>query len=131
MAAIRMERAGDAAAIHAVHASCFPTDVEARLVDALRAAGRLTASFVAEVGGQIVGHIAFSPVSAASGAVGVGLAPVAVLEPHQRQGIAADLIRTGLRACQEAGFRWAVVLGDPAYYARFGFRPADSFGLSD
>jgi putative acetyltransferase len=131
MVAIRPEQPGDAAAIQAVHAASFPTDLESRLVDLLRGAGRLLVSLVAEVGGVVVGHVAFSPVTAVSGAVGVGLAPVAVTEPHRPGGIAAALIRAGLEACGAAGFGWVVVMGEPAYYSRFGFRPASEFCLSD
>jgi putative acetyltransferase len=131
MVQVRAERPGDESAIHAVHAVSFPTDAEARLVQLLRAAGRLTVSLVAEADGVIVGHVAFSPVTTAAGAVGAGLAPVAVLESHRRQGVAARLIAAGLAACRPAGFEWAVVLGEPGYYARFGFRPASAFGLSD
>jgi putative acetyltransferase len=131
MVSVCPERPGDVAAIHAVHAASFPTELEARLVGLLRAAGRLPVSLVAEVGGAVVGHIAFSPVTAASGAVGAGLAPVAVVAPHRRQGVAAELIRVGLGACRTAGFGWAVVMGEPAYYSRFGFRPAAEFGLAD
>jgi len=128
---IRSEQPGDAAAIHVVHAASFPTPAEACLVDVLRAAGRLRVSLVAEVGGAIVGHIAFSPVTATSGTAGAGLAPLAVAEAHRRRGIAAELVRTGLDACRAAGFGWAVVLGDPRYYGRFGFSAAAHFGLSD
>jgi putative acetyltransferase len=131
MVAIRPEQPGDVATIHAVHAASFPTDLESRLVDLLRRADRLLVSLVAEVDGAVVGHIAFSPVTAASGAAGVGLAPVAVTEPHRRRGIAAALVRAGLEACRADGFGWAVVMGEPAYYSRFGFRPASKFGLSD
>jgi putative acetyltransferase len=131
MSVVRPERSEDAAAIHAVHASSFPTNLEARLVDALRAAGRLSVSLVAEVDGAIVGHVAFSPVTVGTGQVGIGLAPVAVLEAHRRRGVAARLIAAGLDACRAAGFGWAVVLGEPGYYARFGFRPAADIGLSD
>jgi putative acetyltransferase len=131
MVSVHPERPGDAAAIHAVHAASFPTDLEARLVGLLRAAGRLPVSLVAEVGGAVVGHIAFSPVTAASGAAGAGLAPVAVTAPHRRHRIAAALVRVGLEACRTAGFGWAVVMGEPAYYSRFGFRPAAEFGLID
>ncbi|MBX9579097.1 MAG: N-acetyltransferase, partial [Gemmataceae bacterium] len=127
---IRPERPGDAA-VHAVHAASFPTDAEARLVDQLRAAGRLSPSLVAEVDGGVVGHVGFSPVTVGEGAPGAGLAPVAVQADYRRRGIAADLIRAGLEACRAAGFGWAVVLGEPAYYARFGFRAAAEFGLSD
>ena len=93
MVSLRPERAQDAAAIHAVHRASFPTDMEARLVDSLRAAGRLCVSLVAEVGGAVVGHVAFSPVTTGSGTAGAGLAPVAVAEAHRRRGIAAELIR--------------------------------------
>lgn len=131
MPTVRPERPGDEPAIYAVHAAAFPTDAEARLVDRLRAAGRLAVSLVAEADGAVVGHVGFSPVTAATGAVGVGLAPVAVVEPHRRQGVAAGLIRAGLEACRAAGFRWAVVLGEPNYYRRFGFGPAAAVGLAD
>ena len=67
----------------------------------------------------------------AAGIVGAGLAPVAVLAAHRRRGVAAELVRAGLDAARTAGFSWAVVLGEPAYYARFGFRPAADFGMSD
>jgi putative acetyltransferase len=65
------------------------------------------------------------------GAIGIGLGPVGVLPAHCRRGIAAELIKRGLADCASAGFRWAVVLGEPAYYSRFGFRPASEFGLGD
>lgn len=128
---VRPECPGDAAVIFAVHAACFPTDAEARLVDALRAAGRLAVSLVAEADATVVGHVAFSPVTTAAGHTGAGLAPVAVLPGHRRRGVAAGLVRAGLDACRAAGFGWAVVLGEPGYYARFGFRPAPDVGLSD
>jgi putative acetyltransferase len=131
MVLVRPEQPADVTVIRAIHVASFPTDVEARLVDLLRAAGRLPISLVAEVDGVVVGHIAFSPVTTGSGKVGAGLAPVAVIEPHRRRGIAAELVRTGLEACRAAGFGWAVVLGEPQYYGRFGFRPASDSGLSD
>ena len=131
MFSIRPEQPSDAPAIRAIHVASFPTDAEARLVDLLREASNLSVSLVAEVRGEVVGHVAFSPVRVASGRVGAGLAPVAVLPSHRRQGAAALLVRAGLAECRSAGLRWAVVLGDPAYYSRFGFEPAPDFGLSD
>jgi putative acetyltransferase len=131
MLAVRPEQHEDVATIHAIHVASFPTDAEARLVNLLREAGQFTVSLVAEMDGVVVGHVAFSPVSAATGDTGAGLGPVAVLESHRRRGIAAQLIEEGLRACCSAGFGWAVVLGEPAYYSRFGFRAASTFGLSD
>ena len=131
MVIVRAEGADDMAGIHAVHAASFPTEAEALLVRRLRNAGRLSVSLVAESELVVVGHVAFSPVTVASGTVGAGLAPVAVAASHRSQGIAAKLVRTGLEACHAAGFGWVVVLGAPTYYSRFGFRPAAGFGLSD
>jgi putative acetyltransferase len=128
---VRTEEEADCPAIFAVHRACFPTDAEARLVDALRAAGRLVVSHVAVVNEEIVGHIAFSPVTTESGATGLGLAPLAVVEEHRQKGIGTHLVRTGILACKTADYGWAVVLGDPAYYSRFGFEPASKFGFSD
>jgi len=128
---VRPELPKDVADIKLVLCACFPTDAEARLVDLLRRAGKLTVSLVAEVEGCIAGYVAFSPVSVASGNAGVGLGPLAVQPAHQRQGIAASLVTASLAACRELGFGWGVVLGDPNYYSRFGFCTAADFGLSD
>jgi putative acetyltransferase len=127
MTSIRTERAADEVATFDVHAAVFPTDAEARLVTALRASGKAAVSLVAEVDGTVVGHVLFSPVSVEGSpisSIGVGLAPVAVLPAHQRRGVGARLIESGLEACRRAGFGFAVVLGEPSYYRRFGFRRA-------
>jgi putative acetyltransferase len=128
---IRPEQPDDVTAIHTVHAASFPIAAEADLVDLLRAAGCLRLSLVAEIGAEVIGHIAFSPVTVKTGVPGAGLAPIAVAELHRRQGVASELVRAGLEACRAAGFGWVVVLGEPAYYSRFGFRAASEFGLFD
>ena len=133
---IRKENPNDAAAIHAVHAAAFPSNAEAGLVDRLRTGRRLTISLVAIIEGCVAGHIAFSPVEvvSSSGEVcggGLGLAPVAVLPEYQRRGVGSALIARGLDECTARGEALIVVLGHPAYYARFGFRPASEFGLDN
>ncbi len=128
---VRPEEPADQAAVHEVNAHSFPTDAEARLVDALREAGRLSVSLVAVVEGEVVGHVAFSPVSLAGASDGIGLAPLAVLSAHRRRGIGEELVREGLAACKQAGCGFVVVLGDPAYYGRFGFEPASRWELCD
>jgi putative acetyltransferase len=128
---VRREMPEDASGIRLLVTESFPTPAEARLVDALRDAGRLTISCVALVGIRIVGHVAFSPVTATKLFAGVGLAPLSVAADHRRRGIGAALVRHGLAECAAAGWAWCVVLGDPAYYGRFGFRPAARFGLAD
>ena len=131
MLVVRAEQPGDTAAIRAVHELAFPGPAEARLVDALRAAGRLPISLVAEDCGVIVGHIAFSPVALAEAPDGAGLAPVAVVPLSQRRGVGGSLVREGLESCRRAGFGFVVVLGAPEYYSRFGFASASGWGLTD
>jgi len=131
--AIRDERPTDLRAVHALNAAAFPTDSEARLVDALRAHGRLTLSLVAEDCGVVVGHIAFSPVSVEGPGgrivTGIGLAPMAVRPERQRSGIGGRLVEAGLDRLRADGHAFCVVLGHPEYYPRFGFEPASRFGL--
>jgi putative acetyltransferase len=128
MTNVRRETADDIAAIHQINTAAFPTDTEARLVDALRAGAGLLLSLVAEEGDGLVGHIAFSPVTvtADSGATvtGVGLAPMAVVPFRQRTGVGRRLIEEGVRLLKEAGHRFCVVLGHPTYYPRHGFATA-------
>jgi putative acetyltransferase len=127
---VRSEAAGDLSAIREVNLASFPSDAESRLVDMLRAGGHLSVSLVAEVDGRVVGHVAFSPVTTAAGDIGAGLAPVAVMPGSRCVGIGSELIERGLAACASLGLGWAVVLGAPAFYSRFGFRPASEFGLT-
>ncbi|MCA9297686.1 MAG: N-acetyltransferase [Phycisphaerales bacterium] len=131
MMSIRTEAPEDRDAIHRLLVECFPTDGEANLVDRLRADGDLVISLVALVDHQIVGHVACSPVTTARGATGLGLAPIAVATTHRRQGIAAHLVESAHDLAHAMGHAWIVVLGDPAYYARFGYAPASTHGLVD
>lgn len=95
---------------------------EAAIVDALRRNDALTASLVVEHNGSIIGHVAFSPVAIDGRDVGwFGLGPVSVSGPHQRQGVGTALIEAGLTLLKQRGAAGCVVLGDPAYYSRFGF----------
>jgi putative acetyltransferase len=135
VATVRPEQAADADAVRRVHEAAFPTPVEARLVDRLRSGGTALVALVAEEGGEVVGHVLFSPVTVETGndttTGGVGLAPVAVLPAYQSRGIGSRLVREGLEACRRAGHPFAVVLGGPDYYRRFGFRRAADFGLGN
>lgn len=125
---IRLERPSDATTIHALTDAAFKgmpfsDNTEARVVDALRAAGALTLSLVATQADDVMGHVAFSPVTI-NGEAGdwYGLGPVSVWPGRQRAGVGQALIREGLRRLQSMGAGGCVLLGDPAYYARFGFQ---------
>jgi len=100
-------------------------------VDALRASGRLSISLVAVDHADVIGHVAFSPITLDGAPMGLGLAPVAVRLDHRQRGVAARLIREGIELCRDTATRLVVVLGDPRYYARFGFQPAAQLFLRD
>lgn len=114
-----------------MHEESFPTEIEAQIVDALRAAGRLSLSCVAIADYSVIAHVAFSPVTVDLIDGGLGLGPVAVLPGYRTQGVAEKLINFCLEACHHAGCGFVVVLGDPEYYRRFGFKPASDWGLVD
>ena len=131
---VREEEASDAEAISRVHRAAFPSDAESRLVEGLRRSGNLVVSLVAEHGGSVVAHVAFSPVQIngpAGTSHGLGLAPVAVLPECQRGGFGSALIRQGLERCKGRAAPFVVVLGEPAYYQRFGFMPAHTRGIGN
>ena len=112
-----------------VNEKAFGGGEEAAIVEKLHAAGGVTLALVAEVDGRIVGHILFSPVRIDDEEAAVGLAPMAVLPVHQRQGVGSMLVRDGLERLRAAGHGAVVVVGHPEYYPRFGFEPASRFGL--
>ncbi|WPE20271.1 N-acetyltransferase [Shinella zoogloeoides] len=126
---LRPERDGDIDAIRALTERAFRTaphadGTEHLIIDRLRAAGALTLSLVAEEGGAVVGHVAFSPVSVSDGSAGwYGLGPISVDPSRQGGGIGGRLVRDGLARLEALGAAGCVLLGDPAYYGRFGFEP--------
>jgi HAD superfamily hydrolase (TIGR01509 family) len=130
---LRPEIPGDLPGVRSVNEQTFPTPAESNLVDLCRQRDRVTLSMVAILGGHVVGHGLFTPVTLEpswDGRLAVGLGPLAVLPEFQRTGIGSRLVRAGLDRLRglEAGF--VVVLGAPAYYSRFGFQPGHALGLS-
>jgi putative acetyltransferase len=125
---IRNESAADQAAIRALTEAAFlhaahTSHTEQFIVDALRAAGALAISLVAAADdGEIVGHVAVSPVVLSDNSTGwFGLGPISVAPARQNQGIGATLTNRALEGLRAQGAAGCVVLGDPSYYARFGF----------
>ena len=93
------------------------------IIAALRAAGALTVSLVAEENGRVIGHIAFSPVTLSDGTRHwYGLGPVSVQPEYQRRGIGKALVREGLSRLKNMNARGCCLVGHPDYYTRFGFR---------
>ncbi len=137
---VRPEREADAtdgAAARAVSEAAFPTDAEAKLLDALRASGDYDSarSLLAEVDGRIAGHVLLTAVTlehpdgtAAHDRI-LALGPIAVVPVLQFRGVGSALVRAALEQAEREGMAAVVVLGHPSYYPRFGFRPARAQGL--
>jgi putative acetyltransferase len=125
---IRPECDSDIDAITAVTKSAFANPPYSRqtehfIVKALRADGALAVSLVAQVAGRVAGHIAFSRVAISDGTRDwYGMGPVSVTPDLQRRGIGKALIREGLSLLKLMGAKGCVLVGDPRYYERFGFR---------
>ena len=128
---VRAECHADIAAVQSIHLSAFPEDGESRLVNRLRENAQPVISLVAEIDGKLVGHILFSPVTLDSSPSLklMGLAPMAVLPSHQRQGIGSALIDAGLTQCRVSQYGAVAVLGHADYYPRFGFTPSTHFAI--
>jgi putative acetyltransferase len=127
---IRAGREEDADTIREIQRSAFGREAEARLVDRLHASGKVATSLVAEEEGRILGHVLFSRIEVgAAGVPALSLAPLAVMPAFQRLGIGSALVSSGLERLRAAGHARIVVVGDPAWYPRFGFVPASRFGL--
>lgn len=133
---IRDETGADASAITEVTLAAFKTleissHTEQFIVSALRAAGALTISLVAELDGRVIGHIAFSPLGMSDGTRNwYGLGPVSVLPEYQRQGVGKALIQEGLTRLKKLGGQGCCLVGHPDYYRKFGFKNTPGLALA-
>ena len=125
---IRAEQQDDEPAVVTVVEQAFKQAGEARLVCHLRADGDAVISLVAVVGGVVVGHVMFSRMVAPFRAL--GLAPLSVVPQYQQRGIGRSLVKEGLKQAKAQVWEAVFVLGDPAYYERFGFRVDLARGFS-
>ncbi|MDQ2070269.1 GNAT family N-acetyltransferase [Natronospira bacteriovora] len=134
MLSIRPEEPGDINALDRIHRAAFGREHEGDLVRQLRESGLLIISLVATVSEHPIGHIAFSPLTPAIDGVSaapLGLGPVGVDPEHERRGIASRLVQAGLEEAARLSTPYVAVLGDPAFYGRFGFQAAAELGLED
>lgn len=130
---IRPETSADHGLVYDVERAAFGRRNEADLVETLREEARPQLSLVAELDGGIAGHVFFSPATietqpdaARFGALG----PVAVDPAQQGRGIGSALVRAGLEQCPRHLWSAVFLVGNPAYYSRFGFVLAAPRGLS-
>lgn len=133
---IRDETNSDIDAIANVTVAAFASmeiskHTEQFIIEALRCAGALSLSLVAEMDGRVVGHIAFSPVTMSDGTRNwYGLGPVSVLPLYQRMGIGKALILEGLSRLKELGAKGCCLVGHPQYYRKFGFENVAGLALA-
>ena len=134
---IRKEHSSDVQSIYEVTVAAFleatHTDhTEQFIVKALRESGALSISLVAEDEGNIVGHVALSPVTISDGVDSwYGLGPISVLPNNQSKGIGSKLMNAAIQELKNIKAKGCVLLGDPNYYHRFGFNPKESLVLPD
>ncbi|ART81824.1 GNAT family N-acetyltransferase [Oceanisphaera profunda] len=127
----RTERPGDGDEIDELVCAAFGREQEGDLVWALREQGAISMSQVAEYEDAIIGHLLMSPILIEGEDTGwLALAPISVWPECQRQGIASALIIAALDCANELDWAGVVLLGDPEFYGRFGFKPAQDLGLS-
>jgi putative acetyltransferase len=127
---VRPETERDVEGIRAVNIVAFEghaysQQTEHLIVEALREADALEVSLVAEIDGEVAGHIAFSAATIGDSSMGwFLLGPVAVRPERQGEGIGRALVEAGLEALRARGACGCVLVGDPAFYGRFGFLPS-------
>ncbi len=140
---VRQQQTGDYEAIRHVYAEAFrrprfrpPQDPrslppEVGLFEALWKAGDAIPelSFTALTGGEVVGHVTASKATVANDPV-VAVGPIGVLPHQQGRGVGSALMEALLSAADAAQVPLVVLLGSPAYYGRFGFRPAEQLNVS-
>ena len=125
---IRPEKQSDISAIHDITIAAFLNEpntdhTEQFIVDALRKTGALTISLVAENSSNVIGHIAISPISISDDTTDwYGLGPISVSPEHQNKGVGSKLMSNALNELRDLGAAGCVLLGEPSYYSRFGFK---------
>lgn len=126
----RPEGPADAPAIAALVTAAFrdaphSDGTEAAIVERLRRDGGFLLSLVAEEAGAPVGHVSASPARIGGATGWACIAPLAVSPERQGWGIGGSLLQAALRMLRAAGGEGALIVGDPGYYARFGFAARD------
>ena len=134
---IRNESSADIEAIEALTIAAFLAAPHAghneqTIIRSMRDSGELSVSLVAQLQDELLGHVAVSEVVISDGTKGwYGLGPISVSPAYQGQGIGSQLMRAAIKQLKNINASGCVLLGDPAYYHRFGFKPEADLILAD
>lgn len=132
-ATVRPETRVEKAAISELVTNVFQGGIEARLIERLRDDGQILVSLVAVADRQLIGNVVFSYLLISTERRSIeaaALAPLAVHPEYQRLGVGSALVTEGLRICEKRRKEAVIVVGDPRYYARFGFSPGTVTGIA-
>jgi putative acetyltransferase len=112
--------------IERLYPDAFPDEDLLPLVQELLREEQNVLSLVAVLDRTLAGHVVFTMCGIAGRPDKVALlGPLAVAPKMQRRGIGSALVREGLQRLKSERTLQVQVLGDPAYYGRFGFEPDD------
>lgn len=130
---IRPEVPDDHDAVRSLVATAFDDEAIARLLDDLRTSvAWLDLSFVAELDGEVVGHVAYTRawVDDVTEVVEVlVLSPLSISPLHTSQGIGTALVLESIEQFGERDEPLLFLEGDPGFYSRLGFVVAGPLGL--
>lgn len=130
---IRQEQKSDHKKVYEINKQAFNQEDESKLIEKIRVGENFVPelSLVAELDGEIVGHILFSKIKIVGKAEyeSLALAPMAVVPELQKQGIGGELVKAGLEIVRKLGFESVIVLGHKDYYPKFGFEKASKWGV--
>lgn len=130
---IRQEQKSDHRKVYEINKLVFNQENESMLIEKIRVGDSYVPelSLVAELDGEIIGHILFSKIKILGEAEyeSLALGPMAVVPKHQKKGIGGKLLTTGLEIAKELGFESVIVVGHKDYYPRFGFEKASKWNI--
>lgn len=132
---IRQENQGDFHAVFEVNTLAFGQEDEAMLVEQLRHSEAFIPelSLVAIFEGKVIGHILFSKIKIIrenqEETASLALAPMSVSPGFQQKGIGGQMIQHGIDKAKALHYKSVIVLGHEDYYPRFGFEPAEKWGI--
>lgn len=132
MISIREENKNDLVKIKEINNKAFDQPQEGNVIDKIRESDSEILSLVAEIDGNLVGHIFYSEAEIECNnkkLKGMGLAPMAVLPKYQKQGIGKKLINESLKMLKKKPVPYIIVLGHEDYYPKFGFEKASKYGI--